>query len=502
MAPTVPTRELYIGGKFVAASSNGRLPIVSPATEETVGSIPAATKADVDAAVAAAKDAFYRNNGQDWPKLTGAKRAVYLRAIAAKVTEKKQMLGELESLDMGKPLDEALWDMDDVAGCFEYYAELAEELDKNQGYDVKLPMDTFKTKIYKDPLGVVGLITPWNYPFLMAAWKVAPALAAGCTAVLKPSEFASVTCLELAVICDEVGLPAGVLNVITGLGTEAGAPLSSHPDLDKVAFTGSTATGKRIMQAAADGLKAINLELGGKSPIMVFEDVDIEKAVEWVMFGCFWTNGQICSATSRLLLQESIADKFKERMVEWIKNIKISDPLDSGCRLGPVVNDLQYAKVMAFIEEAVKEGGKVLTGGKRPEHLPKGYFVEPTVIEVTTDMKIWKEEVFGPVLSLLTFKTEQEAIALANASQYGLASSVMSKDLDRCQRVAEAMECGIAWINCSQPTFVQAPWGGKKRSGFGRELGPWGLDNYLSVKQVTKYISEDPWSWYTAPAKL
>jgi len=337
----------------------------------------------------------------------------------------------------------------------------------------------------------------------MATWKVAPALAAGCTAILKPSELASVTCLELAEICREVGLPPGVLNIVTGLGNEAGAPLSSHPDVDKISFTGSSATGSRIMTAAAQLTKPVSLELGGKSPIIVFEDVDLDKTAEWTIFGCFFTNGQICSATSRLIVHESIATEFVNRLVQWAKNIKISDPFEEGCRLGPIVSEGQYKKVLNCISTAKSEGATILIGGSRPEHLKKGYFVEPTIItDVTTSMQIWREEVFGPVLCVKTFSTEEEAIELANDTHYGLGSAVMSKDLERCERISKAIQAGIVWINCAQPSFIQAPWGGVKRSGFGRELGEWGLENYLSVKQVTKYISDEPWGWYQSPSKL
>ncbi|PON86080.1 Succinylglutamate-semialdehyde dehydrogenase [Trema orientale] len=311
----------------------------------------------------------------------------------------------------------------------------------------------------------------------MATWKVAPALAAGCAAILKPSELASITCLELADVCREVGLPPGVLNILTGLGPEAGAPLAIHPHVDKIAFTGSTATGSKIMAAAAQLVKPVSLELGGKSPIVIFEDVELDKAAEWTAFGCFWTNGQICSATSRLIVHESIAAEFLDKLVKWIKNIKISDPLEEGCRLGPVVS-----------------------GG---QHLKKGFFIEPTLIaDVTTSMQIWREEVFGPVLCVKTFSSEDEAIELANDTHYGLGAAVISKDLERCERLTKAFQAGIVWINCSQPCFTQAPWGGTKRSGFGRELGEWGLDNYLSVKQVTQYISDEPWGWYKSPSKL
>ncbi|KAF7135098.1 hypothetical protein RHSIM_Rhsim08G0167700 [Rhododendron simsii] len=503
MSIAIPCRQLFIDGEWREPVKKKRIPVINPSTEQIIGDIPAATAEDVEVAVDAARRALARNKGRDWASASGAHRAKYLRAIAAKITLRKSELAKLEAIDCGKPLDEAAQDIDDVAGCFEYYADLAEGLDAKQKAPVSLPMETFKCHVLKEPIGVVGLITPWNYPLLMATWKVAPALAAGCAAFLKPSDLASVTCLELAEVCKEVGLPPGVLNILTGLGLEAGAPLASHPHVDKIAFTGSTATGSKIMSAAAQIVKPVTLELGGKSPILVFEDVDLDRAAEWTIFGIFWTNGQICSATSRLLVQESIATEFLDRLVKWCKNIKISDPMEEGCRLGPVVSAGHHEKVMKFISTAESEGATILCGGARPQHLTKGYFVEPTIItDVTTSMQIWREEVFGPVLCVKTFSTEDEAIELANDTQYGLGAAVISKDLDRCERVTKALQAGIVWVNCSQPSFSQAPRGGNKCSGFGRELGEWGLENFLSVKQVTQYISDDPWGWYQSPLKL
>ncbi|XP_020576142.1 betaine aldehyde dehydrogenase 1, chloroplastic-like [Phalaenopsis equestris] len=502
MAIPIPHRQLFIDGEWKEPNKK-RIPVINPANETVIGDIPAATAEDVELAVEAARRAFYRNGGREWARASGATRAKYLRSIASKIRERTSELAKLEAIDSGKPLDETAWDLDDVASCFEYYADLAESLDEKQRAPVSVPLKTFKSYVIKEPIGVVGLITPWNYPLLMATWKVAPALAAGCTAVLKPSELASVTCLELGEVCKEVKLPPGVLNIITGLGSEAGAPLASNPLVDKIAFTGSTETGRKIMTAAAQLTKPISLELGGKSPLLVFDDVEIEKAVEWTIFGCFWTNGQICSATSRLLLQESFAKEFLERLVAWVKNIKVSDPLEEGCRLGPVVSEGQYEKMKKFISTARSEGATILSGGSRPKHLEKGYFIEPTIIsDVSTSMQIWREEVFGPVLCVKTFRTEEEAIELANDSQYGLAGAVISKDLERCNRISEGIQAGIIWINCSQPCFCQAPWGGTKRSGFGRELGEWGFENYLSVKQVTEYVSDDQWGWYSSPSKL
>ncbi|KAK3225576.1 hypothetical protein Dsin_005438 [Dipteronia sinensis] len=503
MAIPIPCRQLFIDGEWREPVLKKRLPVINPATEMIIGDIPAATAEDVELAVDAARRALTRNKGKDWATASGAVRAKYMRAIAAKITERKSEFAKLESIDCGKPLEEAAWDMDDVSGCFEYFADLAEALDAKQKAPVSLPMDNFKCYILKEPIGVVGLITPWNYPLLMAIWKVAPALAAGCTAILKPSELASVTCLELADVCREVGLPPGVLNILTGLGPEAGAPLASHPNVDKIAFTGSSVTGSKIMTAAAQMVKPVTLELGGKSPIIVFDDVDLDKAVEWTMFGCFWTNGQICSATSRLIVHESIAAEFLDKLVQWTKNIKISDPLEEGCKLGPVVSAGQYEKILKVISTAKSEGATIVCGGARPEHLKKGFFVEPTIItDINTSMQIWREEVFGPVLCVKTFATEDEAIELANDTQYGLGGAVISQDLERCDRVSKALQAGIVWINCSQPCFCQAPWGGNKRSGFGRELGECGLDNYLSVKQITRYVSNEQWGWYQSPPKL
>ncbi|KAL8141993.1 hypothetical protein V2J09_015025 [Rumex salicifolius] len=501
MAILVPTRQLFIDGEWREPVNKNRIPVINPATEETIGHIPAATAEDVELAVRAARRVV--NRGHDWSSTSGAHRSKYLRAIAAKVTERKDELAKLEAMDSGKPLDETAWDIDDVAACFEYYADLAEALDAKQKAPIALPMEQFKCHILKEPLGVVGLITPWNYPLLMAAWKVAPSLAAGCAAILKPSELASLTCLELGQICKDVGLPAGVLNILTGLGSEAGAALASHQNVDKIAFTGSTATGSKIMSSASQLVKPVTLELGGKSPIVVFEDVDLDKAAEWTAFGCFWTNGQICSATSRLILHENIAAAFLDRLVKWVKNIKVADPFEEGCRLGAVISKGQYEKVSQFIATAKSEGATILCGGSRPEHLKKGYFIEPAIItDVTPSMQIWREEVFGPVLCVKTFSSEAEAIELANDTRYGLAAAVISNDIERCERVTKAFRAGIVWVNCSQPCFCQAPWGGTKRSGFGRELGEWGIENYLNIKQVTQYNSDDPWGWYQSPSKL
>lgn len=467
--------------------------VINPATEEIFTQIPRGTAEDVDRAVARAQAALVDGA---WRGTTGSERAVYLRAIAEKIEAEKQALAELEVRDNGKPLPEALWDVSDAAYCFNLYATYAEDLDRRQGEVIAVPDARFETRVTYMPSGVAGLIVPWNYPLLMAAWKVAPAIAAGCTMVLKPSEFTSLTALELVRIAREAGLPDGVLNVVTGYGSEAGARLAAHPAVRKLAFTGSVVTGIHVAMAAARDIKSVSLELGGKSPIVVFDDADIEQVVEWVMFGIFWNQGQVCSATSRLIVQRSLAPRLIERLVVEAGKITIGNGMDAGVLLGPLVSKPQYDKVLGYIAQGKREA-KFVCGGGRPRGMDAGYFVEPTIFaDMPAEARIWKEEIFGPVLSVATFDTEAEALHLANNTDFGLAAAVMSADLDRAQRVAAQLEAGVVWINCSQPNFLEPPWGGIKKSGVGRELGLWGLNNFLEPKQITRYISTEPWGWY------
>ena len=485
--------QLYIDGQWQAPAQGGRFEVYEPSSEAVLTEVAAATGEDVDRAVKSARRAFDEG---EWGRSTGKERAGYLRAIADNLRGRREDLARLEVQDNGKPLPEAQWDIDDAIGCFDYYAELAEGLN-GEGEVVALPDERFACRVLREPVGVAGQIIPWNYPLLMASWKVAPALAAGCTAVLKPSELTPLTALELAAAADAVGLPKGVLNVVTGLGRGAGSPLSAHPGVDKLAFTGSVPTGRAIMQAAAQDIKNVSLELGGKSAFIVFDDSDVEAAVEWILFGIFWNQGQVCSATSRLLVQDGLHDRLIERLVEETRRITIGNGLEPGVLLGPLVSAGQHAKVLQAIEAGVRDGAKLATGGKRPAHRDKGWFVEPTVfIDSPLESALWREEIFGPVLAVRRFKDEAEALRLANDSQFGLAAAVMSADPARCQRVSRGLRAGIVWVNCSQPTFTQAPWGGYKQSGIGRELGVWGLDNYLETKQVTEYLSDQPWGWY------
>lgn len=488
------THKLFINGEWVAPVKGGSFDTIDPANEVVIAQIAAATKEDVDLAVQAARNAFDTGG---WPEMSGVERAGYLRRMADLIRDKQQTLAELEVRDNGKPLPEALWDIGDTAYCFDFYAGLAERLDDQQEKNVTLPDDRFSSVARQEPVGVCGAIIPWNFPMLMAAWKVAPALAAGCTVVLKPSEVTSLTALQLAEIAREVELPSGVLNVITGFGTEAGSPLTEHPDVDKLAFTGSVPTGRKIMQVAAAEIKNVSLELGGKSAFIVFDDSDIEQAVEWILFGIFWNKGEVCSATSRVLVQKGIYEALLARLVAEAEKIRIGNGFEDGVLLGPLVNAAQYEKVQRAITQGIAQGATLISGGQRPAGVDKGFFLQPTIFtDMSEESDIWCEEIFGPVVCIRPFSDEAEALASANRSRFGLAAAVMSADVQRAERVARKLRAGIVWINCSQPTFIEAPWGGYKQSGIGRELGDWGLNNYLETKQITRYDSDEPWGWY------
>ncbi|WP_201189158.1 aldehyde dehydrogenase family protein [Pseudomonas fluorescens] len=486
-------QRLYIGGEWVEPVQRGVFETLDPSDESVLAQVAAATAQDVERAVAAARQAFDEG---DWPRWSGTQRAQVLRRIADGIRARQDELAAIEVRDNGKPLPEAAWDIADTAGCFDFYAALAEGSDQAAEQSVSLPDERFNCSVIKEPVGVVGAIIPWNFPMLMASWKVAPALAAGCTVVLKPSELTPLTAIELARIADQAGLPAGVLNVVSGLGADAGKPLAEHPDVDKIAFTGSVPTGRKIMQAAAAEIKNISLELGGKSPFVIFADSDLDAAVEWILFGIFWNQGQVCSATSRVLVERALYPALLQRLIEATEQIRIGQGFTEGVKLGPLVSQGQLDKVLEAIALGQQEGARLVSGGARPAHLDKGYYLTPAIFaDVPEDSSVWREEIFGPVVCLRAFDSEAEAIRLANDSPFGLAAAVMSRDIPRCERVARRFRAGIVWVNCSQPTFVEAPWGGYKQSGIGRELGEWGYNNYLETKQITRYDGE-AWGWY------
>ncbi|OEY66837.1 aldehyde dehydrogenase family protein [Marinobacter sp. X15-166B] len=474
--------QLFIDGQWVAPVRQGTLEVINPATEEVITTVAAATAEDAERAVQAARRAL-----PAWRSLSGGERGGYLRRISEAVQQRKDRLIPLQTLNNGKTLAEAEYDMDLVSACFAYYAKLAEQLEQRQNQPVVLPSTEFTSRTRFESAGVAGLIVPWNYPLVTTSWKLAPALAAGCTVIVKPSEITPLIELELGDIAREVGLPAGVLNIVTGTGQGVGAPLCEHPGVDKLSFTGSTATGTRIMATAAQSVKGVSLELGGKSPMLVFDDARIDAAVEWICGGIFANAGQMCSATSRLLVQRSIYPQLLDALVQAVAGIQVGDPFEPQVAMGPLTSRDQYDKVLSAIAQGKQCGATLVAGGGSVPGQERGYFVQPTVFtEVPLDSALWCEEIFGPVLAVRAFDTEEEALALANDSCFGLVAGVITEDEQRIQRLSASLEVGHVFINGPQELFVETSWGGFKQSGIGRELGPWGLDEFLEVKHITR----------------
>ncbi|MFZ0434213.1 MAG: aldehyde dehydrogenase family protein [Candidatus Acidiferrales bacterium] len=479
----------YINGQWVESASGKVFPVFDPSTEEIIAEVPDAGQKDVDAAVAAAKAAF---DSGPWPQTTAQERGRILFRLAERIRKESAALAELESRNSGKPIVEAEYDIADTATCFEYYGGLATKV---LGHVNPVP-DNALSFTLREPVGVAAQIIPWNYPLLMAAWKLAPAIAAGCTCILKPAEQTPLTALEFAHYLEDAGLPPGVVNIITGFGETAGAPLVSHPDVSKVAFTGSAAVGKMIVKAAADTVKRVTLELGGKSPNIFFADADFESAIDGALFGVFINQGEVCSAGSRVLVQKSVYSKFVDAMAAKAKTIRLGAPLDRETKMGPLVSKEQFDRVRSY-QELGKTEAKLAAGGNRSSAFAKGYYVEPTIFyDVDNSDRIAQEEIFGPVAAIIPFESEADAIRIANATPYGLAAAVWSRDIFKSLRVVKALRAGIVWVNHMQPTYVEAPWGGYKQSGFGRELGPWGIEEYLETKQVHINLNEQPIGWY------
>ena len=469
--------KLFINGEWVDSVSGKTFDTLNPATEEILTSVAEGDKADIDLAVAAARKAFEEG---PWKKTDARDRGKVLLRIMELIDKNREELALLETLDNGKPISETTnVDLPLVIDCFLYYAGWA---DKIHGETIPVRGEFFNYTL-REPVGVVGQIIPWNFPLLMAAWKIAPALACGNTVVLKPAEQTPLTALRLGEICQEAGLPDGVLNIVQGYGPTAGAALAEHMDVDKIAFTGAHTTGRIIMQAASKNLKRISLELGGKSPNIVFADSDIDSAVAGAMTGIFLNQGEICCAGSRLFLEKSIHEEFVDKLSNKAANIRVGNPEDAGTEMGAQVSKEQFDKILGYIDTGKQEGAKLVTGGERCGE--RGFFIRPTIFDaVDNNMKIAREEIFGPVVSAIPFDDVSEVVRQGNLSIYGLAAAVWTRDIKKAHRLARELKAGTVWINTYHTFDAASPFGGFKQSGFGRELGVHALELYTQVKSV------------------
>ncbi len=487
-------KKMYINGQWVDAVSGKTRNIENPGNEEIIARVPEGDRSDAKAAIAAAREAFDKS---PWRITTGRERGLLLYRLADAIESSSEELAELESLNTGKTVEESRWDMNDIAGIFRYYAGLA---DKEGGETLNSPIPESSSIIIREPVGVCGQISPWNYPLLQAAWKMAPALAAGCTIVMKPSEITPLTLIKLTELAEETGFPPGVINLILGPGG-AGAELSESIDVDLISFTGGIETGKTIMKAASGNVKKIALELGGKNPHIIFADADMEAALDSVLNGVFFHAGQICSAGTRVMIEAPVHDQFVEKLKSAMSKIRLGYAFDKDTQMGPLISKAHREKIEDYVKTGIDEGAELVLGGKRPENpeLSKGYYYLPTLFTgCTADMKIVQEESFGPVITVEKFHTEAEVTEKANNTIYGLSAGFRTKDPDRIFRMSRALRFGTVWINDFNIYFTEAPWGGYRQSGLGRELGKTGFEEYTELKHVFQNHNYKPSKWFNS----
>ncbi|MFJ5758945.1 aldehyde dehydrogenase family protein [Neobacillus sp. NPDC093182] len=488
------TKELkhYINGQWVESSNPTKLDIINPATQEVIARAPSATKEETEEAIKIAKRTF---ESGIWSDQSPQERAAVLLQIADLLQENIDELRDLEVQNNGKTKREAESDVEEAVNTFRYYAGLL-NVPSGQVYETSGNMQTL---IIKEPMGVAGLIVPWNFPLLMSVWKIAPALAAGNSILLKPAEITPMTAVKLFELIDQSDLPKGAAALIMGDGPVVGQTIAESDDVDIVSFTGSTGVGRHIMQAAAGNMKKVSLELGGKSPNIIFDDADLETAVDYSLFGIFMGSGQVCSSGSRILVQEGLYDEFVTKYIQKAKKIRVGPGNDEHSQMGAIVSEKHFRSILNYIQIGKEEGANLALGGNGIESndLEDGFFIEPTVFtNVTTDMRIVREEIFGPVVTIQRFKDEDEAIKIANDTEYGLAGAVFSTDQNKALRVIKKVRAGITWVNAYHLTTIQAPWGGYKQSGISRSLGTYGLDEYQETKQININLDPAPIRWF------
>ncbi|MEV3984605.1 5-carboxymethyl-2-hydroxymuconate semialdehyde dehydrogenase [Nonomuraea sp. NPDC049758] len=476
--------EHYIGGRHVPSQSGATFTALDPTTNEPYLEVAAGGAADVDAAVAAAQKAF---TDGPWSTMPAEQRAGTLRAVAAAIESRDEEIAALECRDTGLPITQARGQARRAAHNFRFFADVITTM----GEDVYRVGSAQLNYVVRKPVGVAGLITPWNTPFMLETWKLAPALAAGCPVVLKPAEWSPASASLLPEIMEEAGLPEGVFNLVHGIGEDAGAALVAHPDVPVISFTGESGTGQTIMRNAASSLKTLSMELGGKSPLLVFADADLERALDAAVFGVFSLNGERCTASSRILVQDTVYEEFVARLAERAARVRVGAPGDPATELGALIHPEHYERVMEYVELGSREGARLVAGGSRPEHLTAGNFLAATVFaDVAPHMRIFQEEIFGPVVSVTPFSTETEAVELANATRYGLAAYLWTNDLRRTHRLAQSIEAGMVWVNSQNVRDLRTPFGGVKASGVGREGGRHSIDVYTE-SHIVHLATED-----------